>query len=138
MFTSVFLVCMLAAAGMALPGGFGGYGGFGGFGGYGGGGYGASYNVPTPYNFQYGVSSGPTNFGQWEGGDGHGNVHGKYYVNLPDGRVQKVSYKANGAGYHPVVSYVGTAKYPASYGHGSGYGKGHGKGHGFGYGPHYG
>ncbi|XP_071524862.1 uncharacterized protein [Panulirus ornatus] len=126
MFTSVFLIFMLAAAGMATPGGFGG------FGGYGGGGYGVSYNVPTPYNFQYGVSSGPTNFGQWEGGDGHGNVHGKYYVNLPDGRVQKVSYKANGAGYHPVVSYLGTAKYPASYGHGGGHG-GHG-GHGYGYG----
>ncbi|XP_071525093.1 uncharacterized protein [Panulirus ornatus] len=134
MFISVLLVCLLVAGGKAIPGGFGGgFGGGYGGGGGGGGGYGGYANVALPYGFQYGVSAGPTNFGQWEGGDGHGNAQGKYYVNLPDGRVQKVRYWVDGSGYHASVSYLGTAKYPASYGHGGG-GGGGGYGHGYGYG----
>ncbi|XP_071533461.1 uncharacterized protein [Panulirus ornatus] len=129
MFISVFLACVLATTSMALPGGFGGGGYGGGGGGYGGGGgggggYGVSYNVPTPYSYNYGVAAGNTNFGQWENGDGHGNVRGKYYVHLPDGRIQKVNYWADGSGYHPIVTYLGTAKYPASYGYGGGHGYG--------------
>ncbi|XP_050735926.1 holotricin-3-like isoform X7 [Eriocheir sinensis] len=95
----------------------GGFGGGSGGGGYGGGGYGG-YSRPTPYAFNYGVSAGYTNFGQSEKGNGYGGVNGGYWVNLPDGRVQRVSYWADGSGYHPVVSYSGKAHYPASYGHG--------------------
>ena len=76
---------------------------------------------PTPYAYNYGVSAGHTNFGQSEKGNGYGGVNGGYWVNLPDGRVQKVSYWADGSGYHPVVTYSGKAHYPASYG---GYGHG--------------
>nr|XP_053635416.1 pro-resilin-like [Cherax quadricarinatus] len=98
MFTSVLLMCMLVAAGVALP---------------------VGYDVPIPYNFNYGVSAGDTNFGQQESGDGS-NVKGTYYVNLPDGRVQTVAYWADGSGYHPTVTYQGTASYPSyapSYGY---------------------
>ena len=72
--------------------------------------------VPIPYNFDYGVSAGNTNFGHSESGDGHGSAHGGYWVNLPDGRVQKVNYWADGSGYHPVVTYQGTAVFPAGKG----------------------
>ena len=74
--------------------------------------------VPTPYNFDYGVSAGATNFGHSESGDGFGSAHGGYWVNLPDGRVQNVNYWADGSGYHPVVTYQGTAIYPSSKGGG--------------------
>ncbi|KAK8398522.1 hypothetical protein O3P69_003993 [Scylla paramamosain] len=77
--------------------------------------------VPTPYAYDYAVSAGVTNFGQSEKGNGYGGVNGGYWVNLPDGRVQKVSYWADGSGYHPVVTYSGKAHYPASYGYGHGY-----------------
>ncbi|KAG7158018.1 pro-resilin-like [Homarus americanus] len=100
MFTSVALMCMLVAVGVALPGG-----------------YQPSYNVPIPYTFNYGVTAGNNNFGQHESGDGR-NVRGKYYVHLPDGRVQTVGYRADGSGFHPTVSYQGTASHP---GHGYGY-----------------
>ena len=72
--------------------------------------------VPLPYNFDYGVSAGNTNFGHSENGDGRGSAHGGYWVNLPDGRVQKVDYWADGGGYHPVVTYQGTAVFPAGKG----------------------
>ena len=48
-------------------------------------------------------------------------------MNLPDGRIQKVSYTADKHGYHPHVSYEGYAHHDK--GHGKGHG-GHGKGHG--------
>ncbi|MPC66799.1 Pro-resilin [Portunus trituberculatus] len=79
---------------------------------------------PTPYAFDYGVSAGYTNFGHSEKGNGHGGVTGGYWVNLPDGRVQKVSYVADYGGFRPVVSYSGKAHYPASYGYGHGGGGG--------------
>ncbi|KAK8398530.1 hypothetical protein O3P69_004000 [Scylla paramamosain] len=75
---------------------------------------------PTPYAYNYGVSAGYTNFGQSEKGNGYGGVHGGYWVNLPDGRVQRVSYVADYSGFHPVVTYSGKAHYPASYGYGHG------------------
>ena len=78
-----------------------------------------SPQVPIPYNFDYSVSAGDTNFGHSEQGDGHGSAHGGYWVNLPDGRVQNVDYWADGSGYHPVVTYQGNAVYPA--GNGGGY-----------------
>ncbi|KAG7158007.1 pro-resilin-like [Homarus americanus] len=100
MFTSVALMCLLVAASVALPGGY----------------QQPSYNVPTPYTFNYGVTAGNNNFGQHESGDGR-NVRGKYYVHLPDGRVQTVGYWADGSGFHSTVNYQGTASHP-----GSGYG----------------
>ncbi|XP_063862979.1 uncharacterized protein LOC135102124 [Scylla paramamosain] len=154
MIRPVSLVCLLASAALALPGGYGGGhgginlggggghaavffgagghggghgGGFGGghgggFGGGHGGGYGGGYGYarPTPYAYNYGVSAGYTNFGQSEKGNGYGGVHGGYWVNLPDGRVQRVSYVADYSGFHPVVTYSGKAHYPASYGYGHG------------------
>ncbi|XP_045132494.1 holotricin-3-like isoform X3 [Portunus trituberculatus] len=122
-------VSLVMAVALALPcgsragGGYGGGGGSGFGGGHGtgggsgfGGGYGGDIAVPIPYNFDYGVSAGNTNFGHSESGDGHGNAHGGYWVNLPDGRVQKVDYWADGGGYHPVVTYQGTAVFPAGKG----------------------
>ncbi|KAK3872660.1 hypothetical protein Pcinc_022272 [Petrolisthes cinctipes] len=98
-------------------GGHGGGGGGGGYGGGGGGGYGGGIAVPIPYSYNYGVSSGNTNFGHDESGDGSGNAHGGYWVNLPDGRRQQVDYWADGSGFHPVVSYQGTARFPSSKGY---------------------
>nr|XP_045602194.1 adult-specific rigid cuticular protein 15.7-like [Procambarus clarkii] len=103
MFTSVVLMCMLVAAGVALPGGY----------------QQQSYNAPLPYDFNYGINSGATNFGQQESGN-NGNAKGSYWVNLPDGRVQRVDYWADGSGYHATVSFQGTAKHPSyapSYGY---------------------
>ncbi|XP_045132265.1 pro-resilin-like [Portunus trituberculatus] len=121
MWRPMFFLCLAVSAVFAMPGGYaGGHGGvhFGGAG-YGGG-YGG-YSVPTPYAYDYAVSAGVTNFGQSEKGNGYGGVNGGYWVNLPDGRVQKVSYWADGSGYHPVVTYSGKAHYPASYGYGHDY-----------------
>ena len=52
------------------------------------------------------------NFGQTESRDGY-NTQGEYYVNLPDGRLQKVTYTVAGdAGYVADVVYTGEAQYP--------------------------
>merc|ERR1712055_254814 len=52
---------------------------------------------PSPYNYQYAVSDdySGSNFAQSESNDGTGAVTGQYSVNLPDGRVQTVTYNAN-------------------------------------------
>nr|XP_053635404.1 adult-specific rigid cuticular protein 15.7-like [Cherax quadricarinatus] len=102
MFTSVVLMSMLVAASVALPGGY----------------QQISY-APIPYNFNYGVNAGATNFGQEESGNG-GNAKGSYWVQLPDGRLERVDYWADGSGYHATVSFEGTAKHPSytpSYGY---------------------
>ena len=49
----------------------------------------------APYEFQYGVEDlqHQTRFGHQEREDGRGNRQGRYYVALPDGRLQTVKYQ---------------------------------------------
>ena len=50
------------------------------------------------------------NFGHQENSDGKA-VTGSYFVNLPDGRLQNVNYKADDYGYVADVQYTGEVKY---------------------------
>merc|ERR1711928_329889 len=53
------------------------------------------------------------NFQQSESNDGTGAVTGSYSVNLPDGRIQTVTYNANDiTGNVATVEYSGEAVYP--------------------------
>jgi len=65
------------------------------------------------YNYQYGVNDGYSGsvFSQTEARENY-NTHGEYRVNLPDGRVQIVSYTAGPEGYVADVKYEGEAAYP--------------------------
>lgn len=56
-------------------------------------------DTPAQYNFQWQVKDdySQNDFGQQEERDGD-NTSGSYYVQLPDGRLQKVTYKVNGYG----------------------------------------
>ncbi|XP_063608172.1 pro-resilin-like [Penaeus indicus] len=86
-----------------------------------------SYSAPAPsyapakYDFNYAVNDQPSgnDFGHEEARDGD-NTQGSYYVLLPDGRLQRVTYNVNGdSGYVADVTYEGEARYPtpkASYG----------------------
>merc|ERR1719219_3042920 len=72
-------------------------------------------DVPAVYTWEYAVQDDYTSnhFGAKEARDGY-LTNGKYYVNLPDGRLQTVTYTVDGgAGYVPVVEYSGEAQYPA-------------------------
>ncbi|XP_069977392.1 pro-resilin-like [Penaeus vannamei] len=63
------------------------------------------------YDFNYAVKDdySSNNFGHQ---DGYNN-QGSYYVLLPDGRLQKVTYSVNGdSGFVAEVSYEGEAQYP--------------------------
>ncbi|XP_069975934.1 pro-resilin-like [Penaeus vannamei] len=65
------------------------------------------------YNFNYDVNAFGNDFGHQEGRDGY-NTQGSYYVQLPDGRLQRVTYTVNGdQGYVAQVTYEGVAQYPA-------------------------
>merc|ERR1711993_107140 len=69
--------------------------------------------APPVYNYQYGVNDphyGPV-FSQTEARDNY-DTTGDYRVNLPDGRVQIVSYSAGPDGYVADVKYEGEAAYP--------------------------
>jgi hypothetical protein len=71
-------------------------------------------DVPAKYDWEYAVKDDYTNndFGAKESRDGY-LTNGKYYVALPDGRLQTVTYVVDGgAGYVPVVEYAGEAQYP--------------------------
>ncbi|KAK2705195.1 pro-resilin-like [Artemia franciscana] len=69
---------------------------------------------PKPYDFAYAVRDDYTynNFGHSESSDGKGYTKGQYFVNLPDGRLQTVTYTADIYGYKADVQYTGEAKHP--------------------------
>merc|ERR1719260_2831 len=69
---------------------------------------------PAKYTYTYGVQDPETanNYGQQESRDGY-STQGEYFVNLPDGRLQKVTYTVSGdGGYIAEVTYTGEAQYP--------------------------
>merc|ERR1711890_179776 len=66
---------------------------------------------PSPYAVADDYSK--ANFQQSESNDGTGAVTGSYSVNLPDGRIQTVTYNANDiTGNVAEVTYSGEAVYP--------------------------
>jgi len=70
---------------------------------------------PSPYTYTYAVADdySKANFQQSESNDGTGAVSGSYSVNLPDGRIQTVTYNANDiTGNVATVEYSGEAQYP--------------------------
>jgi len=70
---------------------------------------------PSPYTYTYAVADdySKANFQQSESNDGTGAVTGSYSVNLPDGRIQTVTYNANDlTGNVATVEYAGEAQYP--------------------------
>merc|ERR1712210_256170 len=70
---------------------------------------------PSPYTYTYTVADdySKANFQQSESNDGTGAVTGSYSVNLPDGRIQTVTYNANDlTGNVATVEYAGEAQYP--------------------------
>merc|ERR1712106_510077 len=71
-------------------------------------------DLPPVYNYNYGVNdpefSGAV-FSQSESRENY-NANGEYRVNLPDGRVQIVTYTAGPEGYVADVKYEGEAVYP--------------------------
>merc|ERR1712060_796541 len=70
---------------------------------------------PSPYTYTYAVADdySKANFQQSEPNDGTGAVTGSYSVNLPDGRIQTVTYNANDlTGNVAEVTYSGEAVYP--------------------------
>ncbi|CAL4120938.1 unnamed protein product, partial [Meganyctiphanes norvegica] len=71
----------------------------------------------APYKYQYGVSDvyHGTSYGQFEVSDGD-QVKGEYRVQLPDGRLQIVSYTADHEkGYVPTIRYEGQQIAPAAH-----------------------
>ncbi|XP_042857111.1 pro-resilin-like [Penaeus japonicus] len=74
-----------------------------------------SYQSPAQYNFDWLVKDdySGNDYGHQESRDGY-NTQGTYYVQLPDGRLQKVTYYVDGdSGYVAEVSYEGEAQYQA-------------------------
>ncbi|KAK3850254.1 hypothetical protein Pcinc_043029 [Petrolisthes cinctipes] len=75
-----------------------------------------SYKEPgMPYDFAYAVKDDYTgnDFGHEESSDGN-VASGSYYVLLPDGRRQVVTFTADhNTGYVADVTYEGEASYPA-------------------------
>ncbi|XP_029044181.1 homeobox protein 2-like [Osmia bicornis bicornis] len=72
---------------------------------------------PMSYEFGYAVKDQATgnDFGRRETSDGE-TVRGEYRVQLPDGRMQIVTYTADWrTGFHADVRYEGTATYPDQY-----------------------
>ncbi|KZS10749.1 putative Cuticular protein [Daphnia magna] len=72
-----------------------------------------NYETAEPYEFGYVVKDTESyaDFDHSEKRDGKVTT-GTYRVQLPDGRVQIVTYKADSYGYTADVKFVGEAKYP--------------------------
>ena len=71
-------------------------------------------NVPASYTYDWAVKYdySNNNYGQNESRDGD-KTTGSYYVLLPDGRTQTVTYSVDGyGGYVADITYSGEAKYP--------------------------
>ncbi|CAL4193986.1 unnamed protein product, partial [Meganyctiphanes norvegica] len=71
---------------------------------------------PATYDFNYAVKDdySGNDFGHNEAREGD-YTSGSYYVQLPDGRLQKVTYTVNGdSGYVAEVTYEGEPQYPAA------------------------
>ena len=71
-------------------------------------------NVPASYSYDWAVKDdySSNNYGQNESRNGD-KTTGSYYVLLPDGRTQTVTYSVDGyGGYVADVTYSGEAKYP--------------------------
>ncbi|XP_066954038.1 cuticle protein 7-like [Macrobrachium rosenbergii] len=68
------------------------------------------HDSPAHYDFEYVVHDeySGNHFGHEEVRDGY-KTSGQYFVHLPDGRVQTVTYYADETGYHPTVTYEGEA-----------------------------
>ncbi|XP_071541422.1 cuticle protein 7-like [Panulirus ornatus] len=72
--------------------------------------------VPPSYGFDWAVQDGDSgnSYGQQETRD-HDHTQGSYTVQLPDGRLQRVTYYVDGdSGFVAEVSYEGEARYPES------------------------
>merc|ERR1719295_2458733 len=71
---------------------------------------------PQPFHFAYGVNDDytHTDFSEQRSGDIAGNIEGEYTVALPDGRIQHVTYHADGGygGTVMEVTYKGEAHHP--------------------------
>merc|ERR1719234_705577 len=80
------------------------------------GGYHEENYQPAPFHFTYGVHDDHyyTDFSESRSGDAQGNIKGEYSVALPDGRIQYVTYTADGGygGTVMEVSYKGEARHP--------------------------
>merc|ERR1719205_7068 len=75
----------------------------------------AKKETPKPFAFSYAVADdySGSNFNAQENQSADGLVSGSYSVNLPDGRIQTVTYTADHYnGYLAEVSYSGEASYP--------------------------
>ncbi|XP_069958450.1 cuticle protein 19.8-like [Cherax quadricarinatus] len=73
------------------------------------------FKAPPRYNYGYSINDdfSGNNFGHQETRDGY-DTKGSYSVQLPDGRIQLVTYTVSGdSGYLAEVKYIGEAKYPA-------------------------
>ena len=71
---------------------------------------------PASYQYSWAVKDDYSNndFGQTEERNGDKTV-GSYYVALPDGRIQRVTYSVDAyGGYQADVTYEGEAQYPAA------------------------
>ncbi|KAG7166346.1 Pro-resilin-like 27 [Homarus americanus] len=73
-------------------------------------------STEAKYNYQWAVSDDPSRneFNHQEARE-NDNAEGSYYVHLPDGRVQRVTYRVDGdSGYVAEVNYEGEAQFPES------------------------
>merc|ERR1712076_30622 len=71
--------------------------------------------IPQPFQYEYGVKDDYSGnaFAKTESQNDLGQVQGSYKVNLPDGRVQTVTYHADHeGGFVAEVTYEGEAQYP--------------------------